>query len=315
MRAMLKRSRVLARNSLFSIRLTSPGFVNFYASPPSYNRNQGSLSGSLGFRFRLCVHALWCMLPAPLLLVFGLNAPSPAGSTLVGVRPCRLTRLENPIYGSELVLALERTDVPAGGATLPLLLDFSDGEQLLQALEGRREMGLSRAACVLARKESFFEASRGSPLPMPDLVALLTSRSTLSVLLLEHTRRCGLRPLRCELGATGRPRKLRDAIDGDAAGGEVLQRDMGAFTGAQPSGVRSLGSLPARLVCEGDEQRLVSLPLDGPAEAAVMGLPLTVPLDVWEARATTDCAAAAGRGDVVEEGDALARRLGAGRGL
>ena len=236
--------------------------------------------------------------------------PSSLPTDLISVRPRSLARLELPVYGSDLVLALEECS-PAGDS-LQLLLDFSDGELLEQLVTGRLKRGMALAPRVLARK-SFFEAARGRALPLLELWQLVNAGQTLPELELAHVRDSGLRPLRCELGGAGRPRRLRDAVDGKLTGGEVLQRDMGAFTGAQPSGVRSLGSLPARLVCSagtGYEARLVSLPLEGPAEAAALcrcgELPLAVPAQVWAARAMPEGGAvAAEKATVIAEGELL----------
>ena len=205
------------------------------------------------------------------------------------VVPHRMERLELPLYGAEHLLLLRSMDAAEAAADprlLPALLPFQDGQRLEQLAQGEKASAsaLELSALLLARRE-FFEAAAGRSRPdlsAPWALLALNSHPSLAAAMLHFLSRCELTPSEVVLSAEG--------------AGEVRSRDLGAFTGAQPSSVK-LGELSATLLCtaRGDKPitpNLRQLRLEGAAEAIevsrLCGAPLLVDQQLWRSAAVDD---------------------------
>ena len=224
--------------------------------------------------------------PLLLVAVAAVTADACELARTIGVRPVRLVRLTNSVFGAEHLVLLSRdAEAEDDDALLPTLLDFNQGSALEQQCTGAVDF-FGVVGQVLARRD-FFEAAAQQEVTLWQLAQLAQRGLPLTALLAAHLESYGLQPLRCELDAPGRRR-------GESA---VRMRDMGAFTGAQPSSVRLDGGLEASLVC--DDRRGVPLlrrsqrrvALAGVADAVLLAthyapvLELRVPSALWDARA------------------------------
>lgn len=215
-----------------------------------------------------------------------------AAVLFVPIKPTRLARLELPVYGSEHLLLLGRApeegehDEDDGGRVVPLLLEYADANMLEQTLKGRDPSGLALGGYLLGRKE-LFEAAAGASLGAGDMWRLMSSEKSFAGAVQSHLQRCALSAQCIIIGPLAAP-KAKTWAQG-ASSGEVLERDLGAFTGAQPSSVR-LSSLPTTLLCDraGGEQQ-VALTLTSAAEAAALTwtqpLPWCMEASTWAERA------------------------------
>ncbi|KAL3894796.1 MAG: hypothetical protein SGPRY_013709 [Prymnesium sp.] len=209
---------------------------------------------------------------------------------LLEVKPARLARLLNSVYGSDQILLFQRDDEPA--KVLPALLSF-DQSSAVEA-ESSEQAGAWFASFdmvgkMVARTE-FFETVAGGKLSIIDLAQKAGASSSLSSIMLMHLDECGLVPVTCVLGSIQ---------EGEVS--SVRMVDMGANTPAAPLAVKLTSQLPATLYCKersGGDEELPELPvpLGGAADAMLLSraidrkgemLPILVTRSTWESRAVT----------------------------
>ena len=202
-----------------------------------------------------------------------LAVPTAALHVAVG----HLGKLKLPIYAAEHLLVLAEAS-SEGSRFLPVLLSPSDGACLEQAMrEGEPRGRLAVAADLIARRD-FFEAAAQAEVSVWSVAQMADGKRPVSAVMADHLAACGYTALDVLVGAASAP-----------AFGAVRTRDLGAFTGPQPTAV-SLGELPASMrLREGATGREATVPLPGAGDAVLLArrgaLPLLVPDGVWEERA------------------------------
>lgn len=203
---------------------------------------------------------------------------------MLEIKPTRLARLANSVYGSEHLLLFSSGSEP--DKILPLLLSYEQGMTMEDDLSGRSRSILDSAGLIgkLLFRQPFFESAAGKQLAPWEISNVAYTSDSLASALLAHVRKCELLPVSCILGARYTER------------GAVGMRDMGAQTPAAPSSVRLSTQLPATLRCDARKANAipVHLPLSGVADAVILSraatkegksLPILVSQTLWESLA------------------------------
>ena len=209
----------------------------------------------------------------------------------IAIRPLKLARLRNPVYGAEQLLLF---GVEGDERVMGSLLSFDQGAGLESSLGGGGGGGgpfasIGLAGKLLARRE-FFEAAAQKeydPLALMQ-IAGRGGGGGLATAMLSHLATCGLSPVTCILGSAAEETSVNS----------VGMRDMGANTPAAPSSVRITSELPAILTCAtAAASAEVLVPLGGAADAVLLArglassssgssdLPLLITPTLWELRA------------------------------
>ena len=200
------------------------------------------------------------------------------------MRPTKLLRLLNSVYGSDSILLFERQDNDSEDRLLPTLLTYDQGcalEDTLQQSRGAFD-SFSLAGKLLARID-FFETAAKSKLGAWEVAQRAQSADGLADAMVRHLIACGLQPCTLTLGSADEEQEA------------VRMRDMGANTPAAPSSVRLTAQLSATLMCQTTAAQAAAVPLGGAGDAVILGryasnvmgrpLPLVVSPSLWEARA------------------------------
>ena len=231
---------------------------------------------------------------------------------LVPIAPLSVGRLTLPSYSSEHCLLLKRSDVPSSGeAVLPVLLRYSEGERLMQALAENSctaSTGVPLGVEIAVRR-GLFEAASGQSLAPWSLLRVGDGCSTLYEALARFLAKEDLTPTALVLSLES---QLYTGNTGFARYREEVSAPPDAQRGPPSSPPLRLGELVATLQCSrcpegsasdtgGDDA--ITIELDGPGEAVLMSregeLPLLLSETVWQARAAANAEGSLPAMDVV----------------